>query len=397
MALAADRRIANLIARSPRSEHLPGLATLGQELLDANDLDGALACFDRALRIDQAYLPAWVGRSDALARKNRAGEALGCLQRALDRDGTFAPALLLKAQILERLGCHAEATEVLVRLACLPSTRKKTSTPPRSATPAEAKASLRPRVSASTMRAVRKPSPRGVTRVSTPKQPATRPSAATRPIGRLRRSKPLIAVEEPPPRPATVEPEALPPTIAALELAERNLAEGRFVEALRGVEPLVTLHPNDAALWILRGRALLALGEAGTAEKSASEALRCDPTIAAAWKLVARSTLASKKHIPALDAIERAYGLTPGDGEIHRIRGDVLVAADRHLEAIYAYEKAVHHCPDDAETWLALGRTLRLLRRASAASDALDKAAELALENGSDEVYTEASDLLARL
>ena len=396
MALAADRRIANVLARSPRSEHLSVLCALGHELLDADDLDGALACFDRALRIDLGCLAAWVGRGAALSRKNRAGEALGCLERALDREATFAPALLLKAKILEQLGCHAEASEVLERLPCLPSARKTDEEP-------TVPPPTRARPSASAMRAIRKPSPRGVRRVSTPKQPLPRPSTTPRPIARLRRPKPLIAIEEPPPRPATVEPVAtatsehgeLDPS--ALVVAERNIVEGRLVEALRIVEPLVGLHPQNAALWVLRGRALLALGEAVHAEKSASEALRRDPTMTAAWKLQARASLASNKHIPALDAIERAYGLVPNDGETHRIRGDVLVAADRHLEAVYAYEKAVHYRPDDAEAWLELGRTLRLLRRATAASDALDKAAGLALEAGSDEVYTEASDLLARL
>ena len=406
MVRAADRRIADLIARQPRGEHLPGLCTLGQEHLDAGDLDGALACFDRALRIDQAYLGAWVGRSDALARKNRPGEALGCLQRALDRDATFAPALLLKASILERLGCHAEATEVLARLACLPSARKRASVPPHTtAPPVEAATpSPRPKSSASAMRAIRKASPRALRRVSTPKQPAPRPSMTTRTLGRLRRTKSLVATDEPAPHAASEATLAtrsaipdLDPDLGALLDAERNIAEGRLVEALRIVEPLVKIHADTAALWVLRGLALFALGEAEHAAKSASEAVRCDPTKAAAWKLVSRCALAQKKYIPALDAIERAYGLAPADGEVHRLRGDVLVAADRHVEAMYAYEKAVHHRPDDAEAWLELGKTLRLLRRTNAASDALDKAAGLALESGSDEVYTAASDLLARL
>lgn len=404
MTKAADRRIAELIARQPPGEHLPGLCSLGQELLEAGDLDGALACFDRALRMDQAYLGAWVGRSDALARKNRTGEALGCLQRALDRDATFAPALLRKASILERLGCHAEATEVLAHLACLPNVRKKSSTPPRGSPPrstvppAEGKASPRHKSSASTMRAIRKSLPRGLRRVSTPKQPTPRPSTTPRPLGRLRRNKPLIAIDEPAPRAASVAPDPTPDIdLGKLLVAERNIAEGRLVDALRIVEPLVKVHKESAALWVLRGLALLALGETEHAAKSASEAVRCDATKAAAWKLVSRCALAQKKYIPALDAIERAYGLAPSDGEVHRVRGDVLVAAERHLEAVYAYEKAVHHRPDDAEAWLELGKTLRLLRRTNAASDALDKAAGLALESGSDEIYTEASDLLARL
>lgn len=364
MPLPVDRQIAELLSTRPRAEHCPGLSELGQELLDLDDPEGALACFDRALRIDQACLLAWVGRADALARKNRAGEALGCLDRALARDVDFLPAIALKAKILESLGCHAEAEEARKKLA-----------PPR-------------RRSSASIRATRKSS-RPLRRVSTPPKPAARV------IARIRKPKALVAIEEPAPsRPELEVPEL---DLAALLAAERDLAEGRYKDALRAVEPLVNAHPDDGALRVLRGRALLALGAVEHAARSADEAVRIDPTKASAWKLAARCALAQKRHAPALEAIERAYGLAATDPEVHRIRGDVLVAAERHLEAVYAYEKAVHYRADDASTWLELGRTLRLLRRASAAEKALGNAIAAAREASLDAVEAEATALLARV
>ena len=366
MPLPVDRQIADLLSTRPRAEHCPGLSELGQELLDVDDADGALACFDRALRIDQACLLAWVGRADALARKNRAGEALGCLDRALARDFDFLPAIALKAKILESLGCHAEAEEARRKLAPPPPRRR----------------------SSTSMRATRKSS-RPVRRVSTPPKPAARV------IARIRKPKALVAIEEPAPsRPELEVPDL---DLGALLAAERDLAEGRSKDALRAVEPLVNAHPDDGALQVLRGRALRALGAVEHATRSADEAVRLDPTKASAWKLAARCALAQKRHAPALEAIERAYGLAATDPEVHRIRGDVLVAAERHLEAVYAYEKAVHYRADDASAWLELGRTLRLLRRASAAEKALGNAIAAAREANLETIEAEATALLARV
>lgn len=210
MPLPVDRQIAELLSARPRAEHCPGLSELGQELLDLDDADGALACFDRALRIDQACLLAWVGRADALARKNRAGEALGCLDRALARDVDFLPAIALKAKILESLGCREEAEQVRKQLAPPPPRRR----------------------SSATMRATRRSS-RPLRRVSTPPKPAARV------LARIRKPKALVAIEEPPPsRPELAVPDL---DLAALLAAERDLVEGRFKDALRAIEPLVTV------------------------------------------------------------------------------------------------------------------------------------------------------------
>jgi Flp pilus assembly protein TadD len=88
--------------------------------------------------------------------------------------------------------------------------------------------------------------------------------------------------------------------------------------------------------------------------------------------------------------------LVPRDPEAHRVRGDCLVVLMRQGEAIFSYEKVIHYLPDDAAAWLALGRTLRQLRRFAEARMALTKALALAKESA-PELVAQTNEFIAKL
>ena len=106
-----EKRIAEMLATTPRGAHGGALCGAADELLAAGDVDGALECFDRALRLDVRSTRAWTGRATVLGRRSRFGEALGCINRALDERAGYAPALILKAELLLKAGRRPEALE----------------------------------------------------------------------------------------------------------------------------------------------------------------------------------------------------------------------------------------------------------------------------------------------
>ncbi len=106
-----EKRIAEMLAKTPRGAHGGALCDAADELLAAGDVDGALECFDRALRLDVRSTRAWTGRATVLGHRSRFGEALGCINRALDERVGYAPALILKAELLVTAGRRPEALE----------------------------------------------------------------------------------------------------------------------------------------------------------------------------------------------------------------------------------------------------------------------------------------------
>ena len=108
MGSAVEEIIAAVLARNPRPQQPLALCSAGDGLVKDGDIDSALACFDRALRLDPTCARAWVGRAAILNRQGRV-EALGCVNRALDADPGFAPALVLKGDMLRKRGVREEA------------------------------------------------------------------------------------------------------------------------------------------------------------------------------------------------------------------------------------------------------------------------------------------------
>lgn len=104
-----EKLIAEILGKHPRAEQVAALCGAGEDLLGADDLISAMACFDRSLKLDPRSARSWVGRAKALSQRGRQGEALGCLDRALDAEPDNSRALVTKADVLLRMGLREEA------------------------------------------------------------------------------------------------------------------------------------------------------------------------------------------------------------------------------------------------------------------------------------------------
>ncbi|MBX3229485.1 MAG: tetratricopeptide repeat protein [Labilithrix sp.] len=436
--VVADRAV-RFDGRSPAAWTLRG-----EVLAKKNRAGEAVGCFDRALAADPANVAALVGKADLLVRLGSPAEALEQYEEAVKLCPEVGHLWLNRARSLESAGREQEALESIDRALTLgdaPATwLTRGNLLAKMGRDEDAKTSFARAVEldggavdawhALALVSAKLEDTEGAKRAchrlleaakdDDPRVSAIRsllfqldrhgpqPPQLRRPphrisSSRMRRvSRSIKAVDVPLESGAIVEPAAesdgdYEDTLAELISADALHRAGRHIEALRKVESLVKTAPKEANGWVLRARILLALGKPEVAAKSIEDALALDDRSVPAWKLAARAFADAKKYDRALDAVAHAERLAPNDGEVHRLRGDCLVAADRHTEAVYAFEKAVHYGAGDAESWLALGRMLRLLRRATAAKEPLEKARDLADAAGRSDLAAEARSLLARL
>jgi tetratricopeptide (TPR) repeat protein len=84
----ADRAFAAVLKRAP--DFYPALAATGYLELARRNPEAALRSFDRSLGRAAAYVPALVGRADALLGLGRTAEALSAFETALDADPSLA-------------------------------------------------------------------------------------------------------------------------------------------------------------------------------------------------------------------------------------------------------------------------------------------------------------------
>ena len=116
-ARAADRTLADLLRRTPT--FYPSQAALGFVRLSQGQHDQALQLFDRALAARAAYLPALVGRGEALVELGREGEAFEAYQKVLE----LAPAQPVAQRRVEVLRFRAVQSDVASAQAALAGNR----------------------------------------------------------------------------------------------------------------------------------------------------------------------------------------------------------------------------------------------------------------------------------
>jgi tetratricopeptide (TPR) repeat protein len=105
-----DPKNGNLTA-SDRDECVANLLAEGQSLLDAQQPDKALECFEVALGLEPEHAEALVKKGGALEKLGRMDEAIVCYDRAIAADGTLTIALLHKGGLFNRLARYDEALQ----------------------------------------------------------------------------------------------------------------------------------------------------------------------------------------------------------------------------------------------------------------------------------------------
>jgi tetratricopeptide (TPR) repeat protein len=94
-----------------REECIANLLAEGQSLLDANEPEKALECFDVALGLEPKHAEALVKKGGALEKLGRTDEAIACYDRAIEANGALTIAHLHKGGLFNRLARYDEALQ----------------------------------------------------------------------------------------------------------------------------------------------------------------------------------------------------------------------------------------------------------------------------------------------
>lgn len=111
---SAAERSASRPAASAADDRAARVALLlgkGQALLDLQQPDGALACFEEVIRLDPTHAQAFVQKAAALEKLNRLDEAIDCYDRAIALDNSLTMAYLRKGGVFNRLERFSEALQ----------------------------------------------------------------------------------------------------------------------------------------------------------------------------------------------------------------------------------------------------------------------------------------------
>ncbi|MGD0251747.1 MAG: tetratricopeptide repeat protein [Verrucomicrobiota bacterium] len=92
-----------------REECVANLVTEGQSLLNANEPQKALECFDVALQLQPKHAEALIKKAGALEKLGRLDDAIACYDHAIEADGSMTIAYLHKGGLFNRMARYDEA------------------------------------------------------------------------------------------------------------------------------------------------------------------------------------------------------------------------------------------------------------------------------------------------
>ncbi len=98
-------------AGAPEAARITVLLGKGQSLLNLDQAEEAVACFDQVLVLDANHPEALVKKGAALERLRKLDEAIACYDRAIAADGSMTVAYLYKGGLFNRMERFGEALE----------------------------------------------------------------------------------------------------------------------------------------------------------------------------------------------------------------------------------------------------------------------------------------------
>jgi tetratricopeptide (TPR) repeat protein len=95
----------------PEAARITVLLGKGQSLLNLDQAEQAVACFDQALALEPNHAEALVRKGAALERMRKLDEAIACYDRAIAADASMTVAYLYKGGLFNRMERFSEALE----------------------------------------------------------------------------------------------------------------------------------------------------------------------------------------------------------------------------------------------------------------------------------------------
>lgn len=304
----------------------PSHARLGSYHLSLGDLDAAERAFRTATTLDSSYPGGWVGLARVALQRDRSTEAIAILERLSKEDPDDRTFQQLLAGARQEAGAaHAPVAEELLGEDEIPVWND----------PWELE-----------VRAFRaRPAMQEVDKL----------------LARGQTDEALALLEEERARGAD-------DGATALKAARTMQRMGRMQEAMREVEAVLALEPENTTALLLKAQMLDDGGDVAAAVRLLERVTTLQPTFGGAFAAKGKKLFQLGLHEPAAVALRRALELGEDDYDLRHSLGRSLIVLKRWPEALELYAGLVAERDDDGDAWLELA-TVQLRSRALAEAE----------------------------
>ena len=171
----------------------------------------------------------------------------------------------------------------------------------------------------------------------------------------------------------------------------------RHDEAIADFDQSIRLNPQVSETYNNRGTAKAKLGRHAAAIADFDQAIRMNPHDAAAYFNRGNAKGALGRHDEALADLDQAIRMNPHDAKAYYNRGNAKGALGRPDEAIVAFDKAVRIDLELTEAYYGRGVACKEIGAYERARAGLQRALELATEQGNQELAQKARRLMDEL
>ncbi|MDZ7957969.1 MAG: tetratricopeptide repeat protein [Aulosira sp. DedQUE10] len=159
------------------------------------------------------------------------------------------------------------------------------------------------------------------------------------------------------------------------------LTLGRYEDAIASFEQAIAIKSHKDEAWNNRGNALFNLGRYEDAIKSYDQALLIQPQKHKAWKNRGNALFNLGKYEDAIKSYDQALAIKPDKHEAWYNRGNALRNSGKYQDAIKSYDQALLIKPDKHEAWNNRGLALTYLHRYHEAIASYDQALLITANN----------------
>lgn len=142
---------------------------------------------------------------------------------------------------------------------------------------------------------------------------------------------------------------------AKLREAEDAYEQGHAVRSFELVSELLVKHPDNGALWRLRGNNNLYFGRVDDAMSDYNEAIRLDPKDPENYFFLGLAFVEKEKFAEALDAYNKAVELGSREASTYNNRGNVYRDLKQEDKALADYDEAIRIDPKYSLAYVSRG------------------------------------------
>jgi len=162
-----------------------------------------------------------------------------------------------------------------------------------------------------------------------------------------------------------------------IDSSRKLLSQNLFKEGLQALNNAISIDPNNAITWGLKGMAFNYLDQYNDSILALDRSITLNPNDADIWEAKGLALKSLKKFSEALDSINMSININPKSSLAWKYKGESLLNLNRNEEAILSFNQAIALDPTDIQLWLYRGLVQENLQQYQEAIHSYDQAINL--------------------